>query len=484
MTTTKRGYRLVWMLLALVGVAVRVAYVNRPAYLDESATFLDYARLPYAEIIRTYFDPNNHVFYSVQMHASYRLFGFDLWALRLPALLAGILVPLLAYAVARRLYDDDVALLTLGLTAVSAPLIEYSISGRGYAFVTVCALGVLGLGDWLLQSARGRGVTVFGWLGVGVLAALGFYAVPTMLYPLGGVALWLLVTGWQTEPRRVVGLLGGLTVGALLTIAFYSPIIREYGLSALTSNRHIVPLRYDDLLPRLLTEPRTLLDFIGLGWPRVVRYALVVPLLVAVVRHWTLARERFPLWLAFVVWLVVLIGVQRVIPPTRIWNLIVPFVLMWVSAGMVGLLRLVWKHPSAWVWGLISVGWLVGVIVQGIPNSYAISSGAHDAQAVAETVQNDLADDAQVLFVAGWVHPLWYYYEWLGLDRDGLYLNGDFDTLQADDGVLYLLALTDDRYLDNRTREAFGMVFDEADLTAHTVYTEWTLYTIEQGTQP
>lgn len=467
------GVAVAWVVL--MGAAVRVAYVGRPAYLDESATFIDYARLPFGTIARTYFDPNNHVFYSLMMRASYLAFGFDLWALRLPALIAGVAVPLLVYLVGRRLYDRDVALLSAGMSAASAPLIEYSVSGRGYAFVTVCYWALLWLADYQReQPARWR------WAAFALVAALGFYTLPTMLYPMGAVALWAALNIARERPRGLLGLMAALVGGAALTVALYAPILRAEGVAAIASNRHIVPLAYADLLPRLLDEPRVLLDFIGLGWPRIARYGLALPLLVGVVAGHRIAAERVPLWATTVLWVGAVVIVQRVIPPTRVWNMLVPLVLLWASAGVI----VVWREwlrlglTDALAVGL-SAAALFGVVSAGIPTSYAIASGAHDAPAVAATIRAELGDDAHVLFVAGWVHPLWYYYERDGLPREQLWLNGEWAQLRGLDGPLYLLALTDDPYRDNRTREAFGVAIPPQALTAQAAYTEWTLYAIE-----
>jgi 4-amino-4-deoxy-L-arabinose transferase-like glycosyltransferase len=465
-----RGRLIVLWAFIIAGIALRLAYIDRPAYLDESATFIDYTKLSFTEIASTYFDPNNHVFYSVLMRASYLLFGFDAPALRLPALLAGIAVLPLTFAVGRALYDDDVATLATGLAAGSAPLIEYSVSGRGYSLITAAMLALL----WLpTRAGRWR------WPLVAVVSALGFYTLPTMLYPMGIVGLhWVGRYATRREWRELGAFAGALVGGAALTLALYTPILLAYGFEALAGNRHVVALPYPDLLPALARLPLDVVDYLYIGLPRTARYGLALLVGVGLVVEALRWRAGVPLGVTTVAWLVVVLAVQRVVPPVRVWVFVAPLAGLWGAVGIVWAARHVSQGRAVMTAIMVVVPVAVGGLVlrADVNGGYGISSGAHDAEAAAAHIAGALAPDDTVLFVAGWVHPLWYELERRDLPRDRVLL-----TAPAVPDAVYLLAFRTDPYLDNRTREAFGVVFPAEALAPVVTFPagEWTLYVVE-----
>src|SRR5207302_999614 len=104
-------------------------------------------------------------------HFSFVLFGDQVWAIRLPAFVAGVLVVPFAYFATRTLYDKQVALVTAALVAGSSSLVEYSTNGRGYTLLCCIWLLALWFSFFLLRSRHPAGFIVLGLLG-----ALGFYA--------------------------------------------------------------------------------------------------------------------------------------------------------------------------------------------------------------------------------------------------------------------------------------------------------------------
>jgi hypothetical protein len=177
---------------------------------------------------------------------------------------------------------------------------------------------------------------------------------------------------------------------------------------------------------------------------------------------------------------------HRVIPPVRVWVFIAPLAAIWTASGMTAVVRLLaarldgafrWE-PNPILEGIMAV--FVGVPLIGnvaaanINATYAISSGAHDAPAAAQTILHDLPDDVPVLFVAGWVHPLWYYLEAGGGSKEDVRL---FVPLAEVGDNYYILAFTDDAYFGNRTEEAFGERLTKETLAPVVTYDrEWTLY--------
>jgi 4-amino-4-deoxy-L-arabinose transferase-like glycosyltransferase len=124
-------------LLVVGGAAVRVALMGEPMRYDESFTFFAYAMTPIGHITSTYDFPNNHVLYTLLTHFAWLVLGDHVWVVRLPALAAGLALIPSAYLAARALYGRSAGLVAAGLVTGLAPLIDYSVDGRGYMLGTL-----------------------------------------------------------------------------------------------------------------------------------------------------------------------------------------------------------------------------------------------------------------------------------------------------------------------------------------------------------
>src|SRR5688500_2353889 len=164
---------------------MRLLYLAQPMRYDEAVTYMYFVRLPWSEAVSTYTYPNNHVFHTLLAKASVSVFGNSPWALRLPALLAGLLLVPATYAVARAIYGSRAALVAAALVATSGMLVLYSTNARGYSLVALAFLLLLLLAMRLLAGAPTRL-----WITFAIIAALGLWTIPVMLYPLGTVAVW------------------------------------------------------------------------------------------------------------------------------------------------------------------------------------------------------------------------------------------------------------------------------------------------------
>src|SRR5678815_4844579 len=117
-------YAVAWV-TALAAVC-RVVALSQPMRYDESVTWAYFVGRSWTTIISQYQFPNNHVLFSLLAKATSSLAAWQPWALRLPALIAGIAIVPLTWAVGRRFADRDSALLGAALAGASTPLILYS----------------------------------------------------------------------------------------------------------------------------------------------------------------------------------------------------------------------------------------------------------------------------------------------------------------------------------------------------------------------
>jgi predicted membrane-bound mannosyltransferase len=125
--------------ITLIGLLLRLLDLNKSIAYDEAYTFIHFASRPFKHILADYSAPNNHIFHTILVGISYRLFGGDAWALRLPAFVAGNLIIPVMYMTARRFFSQYQALAAAGLVAVIPLFINYSVNGRGYTLLVLFA---------------------------------------------------------------------------------------------------------------------------------------------------------------------------------------------------------------------------------------------------------------------------------------------------------------------------------------------------------
>jgi hypothetical protein len=333
-------------LLVLIALAagLRLAFLGQPIRYDEAFTHAEYAGRPLYVLVSKYDLPNNHVFHSLCVHVACGLLGDAPWAIRLPAFLAGLLMVPAAYAAARALYDRPTGLLCAALVAGSSILVEYSTNARGYTLLALFFLLLIRLGC----SLQGR-KNLIGWGLFSVLAALGLWTVPTMLFPYGAVVLWLAIYSlWGNETRNTYGravlvwLGGSCVLTVALTAVLYAPVLLVSGIKALTANQYVAPAegQWWAQLPPMLASTWG-------QWQRDVPMPLAVALgagfVAAVVRP---TSRAVLLAGTTLLWSAAVVAVQRVVPFERVWLFALPLYLCVASAGLVELTRLC-RTPAA-----------------------------------------------------------------------------------------------------------------------------------------
>jgi 4-amino-4-deoxy-L-arabinose transferase-like glycosyltransferase len=315
-----RDHRLALVWLLAIAAAMRLMYLAQPMRYDEAVTYMYFVRLPWADALSTYTYPNNHVFHTLLAKASVTLFGNSPWALRLPAFLAGVLAVPATYAVARAWYGSRPALIATAIVATSGVLVLYSTNARGYSFVVLAFLVLLLLAARLLAHDRVRD-----WAAFTLVAALGLWTVPVMLYPLGTVAVWFalsaMVEGRSAQIRRLVL---ALAAGCGLTLAAYAPIIGRDGVAAITRNKFVTPSGWFEFFNEL---PRTWMEVLQswtLGVPPLISLALLLLAALALRRHGVTSRFRIGVPLAAFVWCAWLLVVNHRAPFARVWLWLLP----------------------------------------------------------------------------------------------------------------------------------------------------------------
>ena len=413
------GYLVAGGSVVVVAVAIRVAYLDVPLRYDEATTYNNFISKPLYVALANYATPNNHLLHTFLAKVSVGVFGSAEWAIRLPALLAGIALVPATFALARAYFGRAAALLAAALVASSSTMVEYSTNARGYTLVALATVLVF------LAAARARETDSIGaWAAIAVGGALGLYAVPIMVYPLGGALVWLLVSGGlEQRPLRPLLLrIGGTSLAAaILTLVLYAPVYAASGVRSVTANEFVEPRTWSTLLELF---PEHVSDTVG-TWTRDIPLAgalvLGLGLLAGLVATPWISRFRVPTLLTVAAWSLVVLAVQRVMPYTRVWLFLVPLVAVTV-AGFYGWLleRRTWGVRAAPALAVAAAlaGSLLVLSADSVRESRE-TGALLDAPAVAAFLAAELETDDRIL-ATGSDTILEYYLGRLGVDANPL----------------------------------------------------------------
>jgi 4-amino-4-deoxy-L-arabinose transferase-like glycosyltransferase len=256
---------------------MRLARLDEPIGLDERLTWVHFVRQPWWTVLSDYFIPNNHVFHTLLAKASTELFGQSLWALRLPALAAGLLIVPATYVAVRLLYGPRPALIATAIVAMSEESIAYAVDARGYSIVTLAFLVLVVLAVQLQRERSARR-----WVGWVLVGSIGLWTIPVMLFPLGAVTAWMALSSVRARSYAALRELALATAGVgALTAALYAPVVAHSGLAALTRNEYVVPSSWRTFAAELTRNVGETLGAWSASMPPVVAWLLALAIVLA-----------------------------------------------------------------------------------------------------------------------------------------------------------------------------------------------------------
>lgn len=408
------GIMLVYILLAVM-LSLRI-----PLRYDEAYTYMEFARHSFGQVISDYHVVNNHLFHTVLVYVSTRLFGSGWLAIRLPALTAGLLLLPSLYALGRGMYNAKTGLAAAGWFAISPVFMLYVTSARGYTWVMLFTVWTL-----LLALRLQAGTDRAAWLLLVGCGALGVWTIPVMAYPLGGVYLWLLAQAVFQRPagvtflRRLIGLaVSGMAMVAL-ALVLYTPAFGKDWVAGFLMRSTLQKLAPAEFYARLWGWVKApFIEWLA-GFPPVVIGIMLAGAALCVLLHWRFSRWRVPLQAAVFVTLGVILVVQRPEPLTRMWSWMAPLFFLTSTAGLLGGLMLLFEKregalrviPAAVLGvGMMLSGW--ALLDQTVPLSQPPGYDAPQVTAYLETVLTP--DD--VVVVTPHIDALY----WYTFDQGGL----------------------------------------------------------------
>src|SRR5688572_7081313 len=246
-----------------IGALVRIELLDQPMRYDEAVTYRLYVH-PAAgpmDILRDY-SANNHLLHTLLVWASVRMFGNIEWAIRLPALIAGLAIVPMTYVVIRNAAGRTAGVIAAALVAASPALVFYSTNGRGYTMVALFTLIALAAA----QRALARDSSL-GWAAIVIAIALGSWTIPVMAFPAAAIFAWMALeaaAGGASMGGRpfVVRFILCLLATAAMTLALYAPTLLSNALWELTGNRWVKSLG----VTRFLNDLRNLPIEVARSW--------------------------------------------------------------------------------------------------------------------------------------------------------------------------------------------------------------------------
>ncbi len=331
----------VGLFLALtIALFTRAYFLSQPMRGDEAYTFLTYVNSGFRSLF-DYSAPNNHVLNTLLIKLSTALFSASPASIRFPAFVAGLAAVVLTFFLARLLQKNQNSGIFAAVTVAIFPyLILYSTNARGYSLIVALTLLIASIA--LRFSNRPSGLDVFL---LALFSALGMLAIPIMVLPVAGIFFWLSAllllkkTPLKSVLHQFVIPFGGLS--ALLTVAFYAPVIFvSNGLAPILSNKFVKPLSWADFFTQLLPQLQKSFDELTRDVPFIVLLLVFVLVMLGFAsafktRNWAtlLILPSFCLGAACVLF------VQHSIPYGRTWIYLIPFVLLLADAGLLWLLQ-------------------------------------------------------------------------------------------------------------------------------------------------
>ncbi len=308
-------HRAALLFVFLLGVALRLWFINQPMQFDESTTMNMYACSPWYIALANYSMPNNHLLNTLFVRASVLLAGDAPSVIRATAFLAGVLLLVAVYVYTSHFYSRPAAALAFSCVCVGMPFVDMSVNARGYSLVALA--GVLAhLAAYHIVTRR----SVLAGLIYAMCIGSGLVAIPVaLLFVLSSAACALIFyyrtygLTWRTPVCRL--LFCAALVGALLAALGYAPMLVALGPRWLFANDWVQPLSGAEFLRQLPDELgnfarynlqagafHALFVIVGLllylvQFPRVERCRVSVPAVVATVCvAMLMISRRYPYW--------------------------------------------------------------------------------------------------------------------------------------------------------------------------------------------
>lgn len=415
------------ILLIIIGFAIffRYAYMWKPMGHDETYTFMAFASRGLRVVITDYHLPNNHVFHTILVNLFYHLFGDSPAVIRLTAFVGGILIIPATYLVGKIFYGWKIGLVAASVLAALPVMIDYSSTARGYTVITLFALIIIALAAYVKDHRN-----LIAWFLLVVISCLGLYTNPTMIYPVGMTFTWLFLSGLikdvnpKYSKKYYIYLVLSIVWILILTGILYLPIILSSGLGSIIGNDVVETLSWSEFTQSLLPRIKNTWNEWNRALPPFLSLIAIIGLAASFFLPKLPKNRRVPLILAAVLWIATALVVQRVAPWPRIWLFLLPFFVIWIAAGIIGLFDLLIKKlPKSeylimLLLGILIVTPLVTALVRTYPQYSEKLFSKGEVELVADFLSDYLQEGDVVVVTSPDTVVLKYYLARNNIDKE------------------------------------------------------------------
>jgi hypothetical protein len=292
-----------------------------PVFVDEAFSYASVISYGFGVTMTYYFLPNNHLFYNIVVVALDYLVFFEVdepvILMRMVSLLFFIASWVILQLWLSRLFGFFFGLLVAFIWAFMPPINYYSFLGRGYGLQLFFILNLMILTYYSLKNFKNYTENRYFLI---LISVLGFYTVPSFLYPFASLGTLLIVYALlEKKYLRLLYLLGDALLIIFLVVCLYSITFLMSG-PRLWVNMDLLPLDEHTILEKLQNLPNEFINFITLNnWLglKIIAGLLLIGLVINSfqTRNQTLSILIISL---FIVPIPIFIFLQKTVPPVRV----------------------------------------------------------------------------------------------------------------------------------------------------------------------
>lgn len=323
-----KGEKIMFWGLVVVNVFVKLYYAwHFPITYDEAWTYLNFTNRGIISSMTYYSAPNNHILNSILTNIFNHLPLPATIRIRLPAVLTGIFFLIVFYAFARRWMNKRVAILLLFILSFLTPELFYGFTARGYMMVILFSTICYFISIRLTETAANETRNLFYF---SLCAILGFYAMPSFLYPYATLNIYLFVFALLNKRlvfARKLLLWGMITVIAVVVL--YIPVFAISGINSVIGNQYVIPISRREVLQRLWPHLLDVFEYLF-----IYRYAIFIVYGILILSVFYSSNRRIAVLSLWIVGFMVVIPIlHSVLPFTRTWVYLTVPVL--ISTGLI-----------------------------------------------------------------------------------------------------------------------------------------------------
>ena len=220
-----------FLIILTAGIIFRIVYITKLINYNEAFIYLNYLDNKSFQQLFYYTSSNNFILNNIFIKSLFLISNKELWILRIPSLLTGIILIPAVYMAARLFYNKFTAIMAAAVIAASPVFIYYATDMRGISLILLLFLILL-----LTAGYLRRNDDIIVWIFAAIVSSTGFYAGFVFFIPFIAVAIWLFLSAifkdtvfniWHALKRILIFF--GCTL--MLTFLLYMPVAMSSGLS-------------------------------------------------------------------------------------------------------------------------------------------------------------------------------------------------------------------------------------------------------------